>query len=179
MSAFDNDAGYITGITSNDVTTALGYTPGTSNFTGLEVIAMTENEGTISASNYAKLGVNTIITRSATNTSDVWTYVYLGDDDTYIKYGRTIPEYSPGSKNGEFKFQYLLIKKTANPNKTHPISFGYNYYYLQIPTVPTTATSTSTLTPTTTELVFTYTDNTTETVTLMTAATVSTTTTLS
>lgn len=48
-----------------------------------------------------------------------------------------------------------------------------------IPTVPTTATSTSTLTPTTTELVFTYADNTTETVTLMTAATVSTTTTLS
>ena len=48
-----------------------------------------------------------------------------------------------------------------------------------IPTVPTTATSTSTLTPTTTELVFTYADNTTETITLMTAATVSTTTTLS
>lgn len=173
VSAFDNDAGYITGITSSDVTTALGYTPGTSNFTGLEVIAMTENEGTISASNYAKLGVNTIITRSGTNTSDVWTYVYLGDDDTYIKYGRTIPEYHPGSKDGEFKLQYLLINKTANPNKTHSISFGYNSYYVQIPTVPTTATST--VTPTTTQLTFTYADNTTETVTLMTAATVTTT----
>ena len=29
-----NDSGFITGITSNDVTTALGYTPGTSNFSG-------------------------------------------------------------------------------------------------------------------------------------------------
>ena len=29
-----NNAGYITGIDSNDVTTALGYTPGTSNFSG-------------------------------------------------------------------------------------------------------------------------------------------------
>ena len=34
VSAFTNDAGYITGITSTDVTTALGYTPGTSNFSG-------------------------------------------------------------------------------------------------------------------------------------------------
>ena len=34
VSAFTNDAGYITGITSSDVTTALGYTPGTSNFSG-------------------------------------------------------------------------------------------------------------------------------------------------
>ena len=178
-SQLTNDSGFITGITSSDVTTALGYTPGTSNFTGLEVIAMTENEGTISASNYAKLGVNTIITRSGTNTSDVWTYVYLGDNDTYIKYGRTIPEYHPGSKNGEFKLQYLLIKKTANNNKTHSISFGYNSYYVQIPTVPTTATSTSTstVTPTTTQLVFTYADNTTETITLMTDASVSTSTT--
>ena len=50
---------------------------------------------------------------------------------------------------------------------------------LDKPSIPTTATSTSTLTPTTTQLVFTYTDNTTETVTLMTAATVDTTTTLS
>lgn len=34
ISAFTNDSGYITGITSSDVTTALGYTPGTSNFSG-------------------------------------------------------------------------------------------------------------------------------------------------
>lgn len=34
VSEFNNDAGYITGIDSNDVTTALGYTPGTSNFSG-------------------------------------------------------------------------------------------------------------------------------------------------
>lgn len=34
VSAFDNDVGYITGINSGDVTTALGYTPGTSNFSG-------------------------------------------------------------------------------------------------------------------------------------------------
>lgn len=34
VSAFTNDSGYITGITSGDVTTALGYTPGTSNFSG-------------------------------------------------------------------------------------------------------------------------------------------------
>ena len=47
------------------------------------------------------------------------------------------------------------------------------------PSIPTTATSTSTVTPTTTQLVFTYADNTTETVTLMTAVAVDTTTTLS
>ena len=34
LSAFTNDVGYITGITSSDVVTALGYTPGTSNFSG-------------------------------------------------------------------------------------------------------------------------------------------------
>lgn len=34
LSAFTNDVGYITGITSADVITALGYTPGTSNFSG-------------------------------------------------------------------------------------------------------------------------------------------------
>lgn len=165
-----SDQGYINGITSSDVIAALGYTPGTSNFTGLEVIAMSESDYTISASDYAKLGVNTIITRSEQNTSNVWTYTYLGDDDTHIKYGRTIPQYSPGSSNGEFKFQYLLIAKTASPNKTHAISLGYNIYHVQVPT-----TATSTVTPTTTQLTFTYTDNTTETVTLMTAATVTTT----
>ena len=169
-SQLTNDSGYITGITSSDVTTALGYTPGTSNFTGLEVIAMTESDYTISASNYTKLGVNTIITRSETNTSRVWTYSYLGDDDTYIRYGRTIPEYFPGDAVGEFKFKILLIEKTALPNKNHNISIGYNIYHVQVPT-----TATSTVTPTTTQLTFTYADNTTETVTLMTAATVTTT----
>lgn len=34
VSAFSNDVGYITGIDSNDVVSALGYTPGTSNFSG-------------------------------------------------------------------------------------------------------------------------------------------------
>jgi hypothetical protein len=34
VSSFTNDAGYITGITSSMITTALGYTPGTSNFSG-------------------------------------------------------------------------------------------------------------------------------------------------
>ena len=34
VSAFTNDAGYITGINSSDVIAALGYTPGTSNFSG-------------------------------------------------------------------------------------------------------------------------------------------------
>lgn len=34
VSELTNDAGYITGITSSMVTNALGYTPGTSNFSG-------------------------------------------------------------------------------------------------------------------------------------------------
>ena len=34
VSDLDNDSGFITGITSSDITTALGYTPGTSNFSG-------------------------------------------------------------------------------------------------------------------------------------------------
>lgn len=84
-----NDSGFITGITSAMVTSALGYTPGTSNFSG----------------DYTDL-----------------------------------------------------------TNK---------------PSIPSTASSTSTVTPTTVQLTFTYSDNTTETVTLMTGATVATTTTLS
>lgn len=47
------------------------------------------------------------------------------------------------------------------------------------PTIPTTATSTSSVTPSTIQLTFTYSDNTTETITLMTGASVTTTTTLS
>ena len=50
---------------------------------------------------------------------------------------------------------------------------------LNKPSIPSTATSTSTVTPSTIQLTFTYTDNTTQTVTLMTGASVSTTTTLS
>ena len=34
LSAFTNDVGYITGVTSADIIAALGYTPGTSNFSG-------------------------------------------------------------------------------------------------------------------------------------------------
>ena len=60
VSAFTNDAGYITGITSSDVTTALGYTPGTSNFSGdyddltdkpdLSIYAQSANLATVATS---------------------------------------------------------------------------------------------------------------------------------
>lgn len=52
-------------------------------------------------------------------------------------------------------------------------------YIQNKPTIPTTATSNSTVTPSTVQLTFTYSDNTTETITLMTGASVTTTTTLS
>lgn len=47
------------------------------------------------------------------------------------------------------------------------------------PSIPTSATSNSTVTPSTIQLTFTYSDNTTETITVMTGASVTTTTTLS
>lgn len=92
-----------------------------------------------------------------------------------------------GSDSQNVNYITLSVNNTkadSNGNISLDIPDLSNYYTKTevdglIPTVPTTATSTSTVTPTTTELVFTYTDNTTETITLMTGASVSTTTTLS
>ena len=65
-----NDSGFITGITSGMVTTALGYTPGTSNFSG----------------DYTDLTNKPTIPSTATSTSTVTptteTFTFTYDDDT-------------------------------------------------------------------------------------------------
>ena len=67
-----NDSGFITGITSSDVITALGYTPGTSNFSGA----------------YADLtGKPTIPTISGTNDGTNWTSITINSDTYNIPSG--------------------------------------------------------------------------------------------
>ena len=65
ISELYNDSGYLTGITSSDVTTALGYTPGTSNFSG------SYNDLTDKP---------TIPTVSGTNDGTNWTSLTIGED---------------------------------------------------------------------------------------------------
>ena len=68
ISAFTNDSGYITGITSSDVTTALGYTPyNSSNPNGY-----TSNVGTVtSVNNTSPVNGNVSLTIPTVNVDDV------------------------------------------------------------------------------------------------------------
>ena len=68
-----NDSGFITGITSSDVTTALGYTPGTSNFSG----------------NYNDLTNKPTIPDAVSGTNDGtnWTSLTVGNDTYAIPQG--------------------------------------------------------------------------------------------
>ena len=170
-----NDSGYITGITSAMVTTALGYTPGTSNFSG----------------SYNDLTDKPTIPAGATNP-----FLRVTDADDAVFFSLT------GAANSFYKWldvsnEVIFVNLHAlNPVFGTGLTSTYNTGSSQlevavdttvvalksdIPTVPTTATSTSTststVTPTTETLVFTLQDNSTVTVTVMTGATVATTTT--
>lgn len=87
VSAFTNDAGYITRITSSDVTTALGYTPGTSNFSG----------------SYNDLSNKPTIPDAVSGTNDGtnWTSLTIGSDTYDIpaggSSGPTITKYNTSS----------------------------------------------------------------------------------
>lgn len=72
-SDLNNDSGFITGITSSDVTTALGYTPGTSNFSG----------------SYTDLTDKPTIPDAVSGTNDGtnWTALTIGSDTYAIPQG--------------------------------------------------------------------------------------------
>ena len=102
VSAFTNDAGYITGIDSSDVITALGYTPGTSNFDGaynsltgkpdLSVYAETSDLATVATTGaYSDLtGTPTIPAAvSGTNDGTNWTSLTIGNDTYGLASGST------------------------------------------------------------------------------------------
>lgn len=72
VSELTNDAGYITGITSSMVTNALGYTPGTSNFSG-DYDDLTDKP--------------TIPTISGTNDGTNWTSITINSDTYAIPQG--------------------------------------------------------------------------------------------
>lgn len=100
ISSFTNDAGYITGIDSTMVTTALGYTPGTSNFDGaynsltgkpdLSIYAQSANLATVATSgSYNDLTNKPSIPDavSGTNNGTNWTSITIGSDTYNIPSG--------------------------------------------------------------------------------------------
>ena len=67
ISAFNNDSGYITGITSTDVTTALGYTP----YSSANPSGYTSNVGTVTSVNNNAPDANGNVTISTGSSTDV------------------------------------------------------------------------------------------------------------
>ena len=171
-----NDSGYITGITSSMVTTALGYTPGTSNFSG----------------SYNDLTDKPTIPTGATNpflrvtdATDAVFFSLTGAANSFYKWLDVANE-SPifvnlHALNPAFGTGLTSTYNTGSSQLEVAVDTTVVALKSDIPTVPTTATSTSTststVTPTTETLVFTLQDNSTVTVTVMTGATVATTTT--
>ena len=105
-------------------------------------------------------------------------------DDIVDNVADDIPEIFANQPNPTTPLTSLSINNTNYSIPAAQVNADWNAasgvaQILNKPTIPSTASSTSTVTPTTIQLTFTYSDNTTETVTLMTGATVSTTTTLS
>lgn len=115
-------------------------------------------------------GANVGFRINPTNTYSNY-YNFLAPHGTSTEFNNA--GYSTSSNN------YLVASVTDGTTTVKADAVGKVNISSLMPSVPTTATSTSTFTPTTTQLVFTYTDNTTETITLVTGGSVSTTTTLS
>lgn len=171
-----NDSGYITGITSAMVTTALGYTPGTSNFSG----------------SYNDLTDKPTIPAGATNpflrvtdANDAVYFSLTGAAGSFYKW-LDVASQSPiyvnlHALNPVFGTGLTSTYNTVSSQLEVAVDTTTVALKSDIPSVPTTATSTSTststVTPTTETLVFTLQDNSTVTVTVMTGATVATTTT--
>ena len=138
VSQLTNDSGFITGITSGDVTTALGYTPGTSNFSG----------------SYTDLTDKPSIPSSATSTS-------------------TVTPSTTTAVTGTTTTASTVVNGVTYTPSTETLTFTYDD--------DTTAsftflTSSTTVSASTTSVVASVSDSTT---TVMTGATVTTTTTLS
>lgn len=105
VSAFTNDAGYIAGITSSMVTTALGYTPGTSNFSG----------------SYTDLTDKPTIPDAVSGTNDGtnWTTLTIGNS-TYGLAG--------GSGSGTMYTHTVRMVRTVNSSTDLTITIQFNNF---------------------------------------------------
>lgn len=170
-----NDSGYITGITSAMVTSALGYTPGTSNFSG-SYNDLTDKPTIPAGATNPFLRVtdaNDAVYFSLTGAANsFYKWLDVSNETVFVNLHALNPVYGTGLTS---------TYNTANSQLEVAVDTTVVALKSDIPTVPTTATSTSTststVTPTTETLVFTLQDNSTVTVTVMTGATVATTTT--
>ena len=128
VSAFTNDAGYITGITSSMVTTALGYTPGTSNFSGnyndltnkpdLSVYAESADLATVATTgSYNDLSNKPTIPDAVSGTHDAtnWTSLTIGND-TY-----NIPS---GGGGGSTNMWYHKIHIVTHYNNSYQLLYA-------------------------------------------------------
>lgn len=93
-SQLTNDSGFITGINSTDVTTALGYTPGTSNFSG-DYDDLTDKP-TIPAE------------VSGTNDGTNWTSLTIGSDTYGLASGGSGTQYVPYNLNLTYTYNLAL-----------------------------------------------------------------------
>lgn len=117
-SQLTNDSGFITGIDSTDITTALGYTPGTSNFSG-DYDDLTDKP-TIPA------------TVSGTNDGTNWTSLTIGSDT----YGL-----ASGGSGGSHLYEHYLVIISNNSSGGD----SFDIYLKFISTSNTTITSLSDL----------------------------------
>lgn len=177
VSAFTNDAGYITSsaLPSNYVTTDTAQTiTARKTIVGASVGLYIQSGSSYTAS-------DTMILPGEIN-SNMITGTLVSSNEF------AVPDVTTAG-NGQIRirdftqapfvdYRITVPTKTGTMALTSDIITSYNDL-TDKPSIPTTASSTSTVTPSTTQLKFTYTDNTTETITVMTGATVSTTTTLS
>lgn len=118
VSAFTNDAGYITGINSSDVITALGYTPGTSNFSGnYNDLTNTPTIPTATSELNNDSGFITGINSSDVTTALGFTPYSSSNPDGYItgidsSMVTTALGYTPGTSNFSGSYNDLTDKPT-------------------------------------------------------------------
>ena len=188
VSELYNDSGYITGISSLDVTTALGYTPyDSSNPSGY--ITSSALAGYATESWVGQQGYLTSVTWNDVSGKPTFATVATSGDYDDLLNKPTIPTDTSDLTNGAGYITGITsgMVTTALGYTPGTSNFSGNYNDLSNkPTIPSTATSTSTstvtpsttsvvsgvtYTPATETLVFTYTDNTTATITLLTSST--------
>ena len=115
-SDLNNDSGFITGITSNDVITALGYTPGTSNFSG----------------DYDDLTDKPTIPDAVSGTNDGtnWTTLTIGNDTYNIGGGSTpsniVTTNTAQTITGAKTFEGVDVLKLQGPTSSSKPGFAIN-----------------------------------------------------
>ena len=123
--------GYLTSITSSDVVSALGYTPGTSNFSG----SYNDLTNKPDLSIYAESAdLSTVATTGSYND--------LSDKPTIVPYSRVVTTDTIQDITGVKTFgQYVTIKDITHAHKTSILPYRFDYTL----TNPITSTKTRTL----------------------------------